>query len=137
MVVCDAAKKPRPLKMPCQYYVKKKNRLCKMTVKEGEIFCGQHMVVDSLKDCNDNTEEIKHPKRVACPYDNKHSCYVNKLQKHMAVCNSRPRENPPFIIPGINCGDQNIKRNCRKLGELSMDELTLLMQKIESVYNSK
>jgi hypothetical protein len=55
----------------------------------------------------------------------------------MAACNSRPRENPPFIIPGINCGDQNIKRNCRKLGELSMDELTLLMQKIESVYNSK
>jgi hypothetical protein len=25
-----------------------------MTVKEGEVFCGQHMVVDSLKDCNDN-----------------------------------------------------------------------------------
>jgi hypothetical protein len=55
----------------------------------------------------------------------------------MAVCNSRPRENPPFIIPGINCGDQNIKRNCRKFADLSTDALELLMQKIESVYNSK
>lgn len=107
-----------------------------MTVKEGERFCGQHMAVDSLKDWNDNTGEIKHPKRVACPYDNKHSCYVKNLKKHTAACNSRPRENPPFIISGINCGDQNVKRNCRKFADLSTDELTLLMQKIESVYNS-
>jgi hypothetical protein len=55
----------------------------------------------------------------------------------MAVCNSRPKENPPFIIPGINRGDQNIHQNCQKLADLSADELTLLLQKIESVYNSK
>jgi hypothetical protein len=55
----------------------------------------------------------------------------------MAICNSRPRENPPFIIPGINCGDQNIKTNCRKFADLGTDELALLIQKIESVYNSK
>lgn len=55
----------------------------------------------------------------------------------MAVCNSRPKDNPPFIIPGINRSDQNINRNCRKLAELSADELELLMQKIEFVYNSK
>jgi hypothetical protein len=65
------------------------------------------------------------------------SCFINKLQKHMAVCNSRPKENPPFIIPGINCGDQNSSRNCRKLADLSADELALLIQKIEFVYNSK
>jgi hypothetical protein len=55
----------------------------------------------------------------------------------MAACNSRPKENPPYIIPGINRGDQNIKRNCRKLADLSTDELALLLQKIASVYNSR
>lgn len=65
------------------------------------------------------------------------SCYVNKLKKHMAVCNSRPKEKPPFIIPGINRTDQDSNQNCRKLADLSADELALLLQKIEFVYNSK
>lgn len=40
--------------MQCQYLVKKKNRLCKMTVKDGEMFCGEHMVVDSSMLCYKN-----------------------------------------------------------------------------------
>ena len=55
----------------------------------------------------------------------------------MAVCNSRPKEKPPFIIPGINRSDQNTNQNCRKLADLNADELALLLQKIEFVYNSK
>jgi hypothetical protein len=55
----------------------------------------------------------------------------------MAVCNSRPKENPPFIIPGINRSDQDGNQNYRKLADLNADELALLLQKIESVYNSK
>lgn len=55
----------------------------------------------------------------------------------MAVCNSRPKEKPSFIIPGINRSDHDVNQNCRKLAELNADELTLLLQKIEFVYNSK
>jgi tRNA:m4X modification enzyme len=106
-----------------------------MTVKEGEIFCGQHMIVNSSMVCDENIVEIRHPKRVECPYDHKHSCYENKLKKHMAVCNSRPKEKPLFIIPGINCSDHDVNQNCRKLADLNADELVLLLQKIEFVYN--
>jgi hypothetical protein len=55
----------------------------------------------------------------------------------MAVCNSRPKERPSFIIPGINHSDRDVKQNCRKLADLNGDELALLLQKIEFVYNSK
>jgi hypothetical protein len=55
----------------------------------------------------------------------------------MAVCNSRPKERPSFIIPGINRSDCDVKLNCRKLADLKVDELALLLQKIEFVYNSK
>jgi hypothetical protein len=55
----------------------------------------------------------------------------------MAVCNSRPKERPSFIIPGINCSDCDVKQNCQKLADLNGDELALLLQKIEFVYNSK
>ena len=52
---CKFADKPLPNKeMQCQYLVKRKNRLCKMTVKEGEKFCGQHMIIDSGMVCNEN-----------------------------------------------------------------------------------
>jgi hypothetical protein len=55
----------------------------------------------------------------------------------MAVCNSRPKEKPSFIIPGINRSDHDVNQNCRKLADLNADELALLLQKIEFVYNSK
>jgi len=55
----------------------------------------------------------------------------------MAVCNSRPKEKPPFIIPEINRSDHDVIQNCRKLADLNADELALLLRKIEFVYNSK
>ena len=53
----------------CQFFVKRKKRFCRMTVKKGNIFCGEH-----LENAIDTTEigegnESKHSKRVQCPID--------------------------------------------------------------------
>ncbi|XP_069694498.1 tRNA:m(4)X modification enzyme TRM13 homolog [Periplaneta americana] len=126
-------------KIHCQFYVQRKERFCKMTVKEGEKYCGQHMVVDCTSNgdtsIDSNKEaESQHPVRIECPYDRKHSCYAKKLQKHLAVCNARPKEQPLYIVPGINCGDESTSQECRKLADLEPTELSHLIQKIESVY---
>jgi tRNA:m4X modification enzyme len=50
-----------PERQKCQYFVKRKNRLCKFDAIPGQKFCGNHY----------NCEQEGGPKRVVCPFDPK------------------------------------------------------------------
>nr|CAH7724761.1 unnamed protein product [Callosobruchus chinensis] len=84
----------------CKYFVLRKKRYCKMTVKPGEEYCGEHQKVDTSKICGTPENNI----RIVCPLDKKHTCYAHKLKKHLKICNARPKATQPYISKGINSG---------------------------------
>ncbi|XP_015121708.1 tRNA:m(4)X modification enzyme TRM13 homolog isoform X2 [Diachasma alloeum] len=85
----------------CQYFVKRKKRYCRMTVKKGNKFCGEHMEVSGEITVHEDK------KRVFCPIDNSHTCYESRLEKHLKVCNAKKMidAKPVYIVDGINRGD--------------------------------
>lgn len=50
----------------CHYFVQRKKRYCRMTVKKGNKYCGEHQL--NLPDIQLHSEYIK-DKRVECPLD--------------------------------------------------------------------
>ncbi|KAI4477690.1 hypothetical protein M0804_012518 [Polistes exclamans] len=90
----------------CMYFVKRKNRYCRMTVKKGNKFCGEHQQ-DSF---NSNDIEIIEncKKRIQCPLDPTHTCYQSKLSKHLTICNARKMldAQPAYIIKNINLDNE-------------------------------
>ncbi|XP_068082314.1 tRNA:m(4)X modification enzyme TRM13 homolog isoform X2 [Anabrus simplex] len=52
----------------CQYFVARKRRYCRMTVKEGQHFCGEHIDHNEIP-----VEHAEVLRRIPCPYDPKHS----------------------------------------------------------------
>ncbi|PSN44974.1 tRNA:m(4)X modification enzyme TRM13 [Blattella germanica] len=85
----------------CQCFIKRKNRFCRMKVKEGQKYCGEHMLLDYEGEIKDEEKELK---RIPCPNDVKHSVYVDKLEKHLNVCNARKKSKPPYLVLGMNRG---------------------------------
>ncbi|XP_066997014.2 tRNA:m(4)X modification enzyme TRM13 homolog isoform X3 [Anabrus simplex] len=51
----------------CQYFVARKRRYCRMTVKEGQHFCGEHIDHNEIP-----VEHAEVLRRIPCPYDPKH-----------------------------------------------------------------
>ncbi|XP_063218856.1 tRNA:m(4)X modification enzyme TRM13 homolog [Bacillus rossius redtenbacheri] len=112
----------------CNFFLKRKHRFCKMTVKAGNQFCGEHM--DS--DVNNDAE------RVICPLDSKHTCYKKHLASHLKKCNARAVEPPPYIVHGVNSVCANAEglaaeKKTQTLAEVSDDDLLLLIEKIKTV----
>jgi len=50
----------------CMYFVKRKKRFCRMTVREGKRYCGEHQ-----QDAANSDDEVIIDKRVECPLDPK------------------------------------------------------------------
>ncbi|CAG9856571.1 unnamed protein product [Phyllotreta striolata] len=85
----------------CKFFVHRKKRFCKMTVKEGEEYCGEHKKIST--DFVPSNEASKDSAvRIACPLDGNHTCYAHNLKKHLKICNARPKPLEPFISKGIN-----------------------------------
>ncbi|VDK59483.1 unnamed protein product [Anisakis simplex] len=80
----------------CNYMLPTKKRRCRMLVKKGNLFCGEHSIHDPSKS-----------ERVICPNDPKHTVKKDELEKHLATkCNSRlPDE--PWIVFNINVANQD------------------------------
>lgn len=94
--------KPEPGK--CGFYVQRKKRFCKMTIKPGAQYCGEHAPLPATEHDlgNKPISEI----RVPCPYDPKHTCFATKMEKHLKICNSKPPSQwPAYMVPGVNCGE--------------------------------
>lgn len=53
----------------CKHFVTRKKRYCRMTVKEGEEYCGEHQSEETSKNHSDDNNDSQ--KRIACPLDPK------------------------------------------------------------------
>ncbi|CAL2046015.1 unnamed protein product [Caenorhabditis brenneri] len=62
----------------CEYILPKKKRRCKLLVKRGHRFCGEHSIYDE-----NNTE------RIICPNDKKHTVLKSELNMHLKKCSAR------------------------------------------------
>lgn len=49
----------------CKHFVKRKKRFCRMTVKKGNDYCGEHMPKEENSDSNTKN------RRIVCPFDQK------------------------------------------------------------------
>ncbi|KAJ9587208.1 hypothetical protein L9F63_019288 [Diploptera punctata] len=112
----------------CQYFVKRKNRYCKMTIREGQEFCGEHKILNE----DEGNEGLK---RIVCPNDNKHTVYAHKLNQHLKICNSRKRVEPPYIVANINRGELDERTEHKTLSDLTPQELACLTKKVSLVYD--
>lgn len=53
----------------CNYFVTRKKRYCRMTVKEGYMFCGEHRSEENQFISDDARDHKLGDKRVLCPLD--------------------------------------------------------------------
>ena len=85
----DAAPPFPPTEGACHFYIRKKNRYCKMVPARDQRFCGEHIM-------SENIQEVPSKKvRIPCPIDPSHTCFQTQLQKHLKICNSRLEDQPP------------------------------------------
>ncbi|XP_057334873.1 tRNA:m(4)X modification enzyme TRM13 homolog [Microplitis mediator] len=87
----------------CKFFVQRKKRFCRMTVKKGHKYCGEHMEADV---------SVQSPsKRIPCPLDSTHTCFESRLKQHLEVCNVKKLidARPECIIEGINRGEIGIE----------------------------
>lgn len=91
-----------PKEKHCLHFIVRKARYCKMTLKEGRNYCGEHL--------NEDPAEVIHNEeldegRVICPLDPRHTVYKSKLSSHLKICNAREKEDvPEYIKAGCNSG---------------------------------
>ncbi|XP_063366430.1 tRNA:m(4)X modification enzyme TRM13 homolog [Cydia amplana] len=111
----------------CQFFVQRKKRLCRMTVKPGRQYCGEH-------EPQPNAEADQMDKRIPCPNDPKHTCYASKLLKHLAICNARRTEQPPYIMHNINAPEAVDTCPRRPLGSYPKDALAKVIDKVNHLY---
>ncbi|XP_051163267.1 tRNA:m(4)X modification enzyme TRM13 homolog isoform X2 [Leptopilina boulardi] len=116
----------------CQYFVKRKKRYCRMTVKKNNQFCGEHQ-----PNQNEIVQDLSKKRRIVCPLDSKHTCYENKLAKHLKVCNAKVKVDslPAYIIKGINLGDIDLKQPTHiRLSLIDSSIVNTVIDKINSAY---
>ncbi|KAF9796924.1 hypothetical protein SFRURICE_016592 [Spodoptera frugiperda] len=112
----------------CQYFVVRKKRLCRMTVRPGRQYCGEHEPQPPGSECQDD-------RRIPCPNDPKHTVYVSKLEKHLSICNARAREQPPYIVPNINAPTEGETCVRKPLAQLSRETIMQVIDKINYLYD--
>ncbi|XP_050682846.1 tRNA:m(4)X modification enzyme TRM13 homolog isoform X2 [Leptidea sinapis] len=71
--------------------------------------------------------------RVPCPYDPKHTCFANKLDKHLRICNARQQENPEYIETNINSPAEPSNHR-QPLKDVPLEILNQVIDKINVLY---
>uniref|UniRef100_A0A1I7W221 tRNA:m(4)X modification enzyme TRM13 n=1 Tax=Loa loa TaxID=7209 RepID=A0A1I7W221_LOALO len=106
----------------CSFIVKKKNRQCRMLVKNGQKYCGEHAVCDELNE-----------DRIFCPNDPNHTVNKSQLQKHLSSrCNSRLSKDP-WVVENFNLiGSPNELEPWYRPTD---DELLRMRRIIERIYD--
>ncbi|XP_013197272.2 LOW QUALITY PROTEIN: tRNA:m(4)X modification enzyme TRM13 homolog [Amyelois transitella] len=112
----------------CQFFVMRKKRLCRMTVRPGRQYCGEHEPQPKTDDGEIDT-------RIPCPNDPKHTCYASKLEKHLSICNARPTELPEYIIPNVNIPLATDTFSRIPLSEVPQEKLLKVIDKVNSLYD--
>ncbi|XP_013171435.1 PREDICTED: tRNA:m(4)X modification enzyme TRM13 homolog isoform X2 [Papilio xuthus] len=111
----------------CQFYVVRKKRLCRMTVRPGNQYCGEHNPLPKDDLCKDDS-------RIPCPNDPKHTCYVRRLQKHLSICNARPLDDPDYIVRNVNCPPDSGTCWRRPLTQYTRSQIQHVIDKINCLY---
>ncbi|KAJ1356906.1 hypothetical protein KIN20_014873 [Parelaphostrongylus tenuis] len=108
----------------CAFVVPKKQRSCRMLVKAGQKFCGEHAIFDE-----DNQD------RIPCPYDPKHTIDRRAVATHLKRCNSRLLERR-WVIENIN----SIKGEVRSIDKIDRkarnEEIISVIHKLLLCYDS-
>ncbi|XP_066932241.1 tRNA:m(4)X modification enzyme TRM13 homolog [Clytia hemisphaerica] len=120
-----------PVEGRCGFFVKRKQRYCKMKPTKGNQFCAEHAQFDKEQD------EGEKRKRIPCPLDPKHSVFEDKLSSHMKKCNATKKTNLPFFDKNINIGINHYIRSEKeklRLYEVPIDELKNLIEKLRDIH---
>ncbi|KAJ8721126.1 hypothetical protein PYW08_006591 [Mythimna loreyi] len=112
----------------CQFFVLRKKRLCRMTVRPGRRYCGEHEPQPMTTDGQDDT-------RIPCPNDPKHTVYVSKLEKHLLICNARATEQPPYIVPNINAPTEVDTCPRKPLSQFPPETIMQVIDKVNFLYD--
>ncbi|EFA11905.1 tRNA:m(4)X modification enzyme TRM13 homolog-like Protein [Tribolium castaneum] len=107
----------------CNHFVIRKKRFCRMTVKPGDTFCGEHQPAGATTD-----DKI----RIVCPLDPKHTCYAHNLRKHLKICNARPGAPVPYLQPGVNSG--GAPEDHKLLSEFAPSDIVAVIGKINTIF---
>uniref|UniRef100_A0A1I8NQ20 tRNA:m(4)X modification enzyme TRM13 n=1 Tax=Stomoxys calcitrans TaxID=35570 RepID=A0A1I8NQ20_STOCA len=122
----------------CQHWVKRKKRFCKMTVAKGKDYCGEHAPAVNVGEGQSPEDQD----RIPCPLDGKHTVYKKNLQKHLKICNAKPKDDlPGYIKKNINAGhaedyDGNANEELKaiKLVDLEDAEFYQVIDKVKELY---
>ncbi|XP_014486542.1 PREDICTED: tRNA:m(4)X modification enzyme TRM13 homolog [Dinoponera quadriceps] len=115
----------------CMHFVARKRRYCRMTVRAGKRYCGEHQ-----QNVND-PDVAENDRRVKCPLDSTHTCYQSRLTKHLTVCNAKRRMDaqPTFIVERVNLDKEDMVAPTR-VPLSRLDELVVeaVIKKIHLAY---
>ncbi|GBP83517.1 tRNA:m(4)X modification enzyme TRM13 homolog [Eumeta japonica] len=96
-----------------------------MSARLESIYCAEHEPQDSSVD----------DKRIPCPLDPKHTCYLNKLEKHLLVCNARAVTTAAYVRRGVNAGTSpGAAARRTPLTAAPPDQLAATLAKIDKLY---
>lgn len=112
----------------CGFFLQHKGRPCRMLVKAGRQYCGQHLVESS-------EETTGQHKRIPCPLDPKHSCFEHRLEHHLTICNARVVTDLPHLRLNCNlrvCGESAPSKV--PLSSLPDEVLLAFISKLERIH---
>ncbi|VDP08190.1 unnamed protein product [Heligmosomoides polygyrus] len=110
----------------CSFVLPKKGRNCRMLVRLGEKYCGEHAL---YKEGNE--------KRIPCPNDPKHTVDRRALEQHLQRlrCNSRIVEEQ-WIVKDLNAIVGETKFTAKIDRRPSEEEISNVIAKLQSCYTS-
>ncbi|CAD6186797.1 unnamed protein product [Caenorhabditis auriculariae] len=106
----------------CTYVLPKKKRRCRMLVKSGKLFCGEHAIFD-----------VQNEDRIPCPIDTKHTVLKSELEAHLKRCNARIGAEE-WIDPDSNAIKGETRHNEKIDRRPSEEEILEIVEKVWTCY---
>ncbi|XP_015763355.1 PREDICTED: tRNA:m(4)X modification enzyme TRM13 homolog [Acropora digitifera] len=130
--MADGPEKNRDLKH-CAFFLKRKQRFCRMTVGEGKNYCGEHMIIAGEAESDGR-------KRITCPLDKKHTVFEDQLSNHLKKCNQTKKTKVVYYSANINTGILNYVFSPDEkvsLKTVSKDKVLQLIEKVKKYHKAQ
>jgi len=115
-----------PVEGRCGFFVKRKQRYCKMLPGKGNQYCAEHLSEDT-----DGGDRSK--KRIHCPLDPKHTVFEDRLKQHLKKCNATRKTQLPYYSENINLMLRDFDESLEKRESLHLVPVGQLKQLIEKI----
>ncbi|XP_031563775.1 tRNA:m(4)X modification enzyme TRM13 homolog [Actinia tenebrosa] len=112
----------------CAFFMKRKNRFCKMIVGKGKKYCGEHSHLGGEDKASGRT-------RIPCPLDPKHTVFEDQLQKHLKCCNVTKKIDVAYYQKNINSGIPNYQLSDNEkvsLVDVSLEKVQEIIDKVKT-----